>query len=148
MCCEWTQPTAEAGCQEHGAHRWGLSWGGRRGGPQHGTKLFSLDHLFIQQAPGETLEIISPLGQKIAHTRIGLVYDARHFLIDLASRLLAVFLRGRQATVEKHRTTLGFEGQGPKLGAHPILDYHATGYVRRPSQIIMSAGGNLIEHEL
>src|SRR5882724_281183 len=102
MCCEWTQPTAEAGCQDHGAHRWGLRWGGRRGGPQHGTKLFSLDHLFIQQAPGKTLEIVAPLGQEIAHTRIRLVYDARYLLIDLAGRLLAVFLRGRKATVEKH----------------------------------------------
>ena len=45
---ERAHPTTEAGCQDHGAHSWGLGWGGCRGGSQQGTQLFSLDHLFIQ----------------------------------------------------------------------------------------------------
>ena len=120
----------------------------QRARPDQPRDLVLFEHFFLQQRPGEGVQLLPVRGQDGFGRLVALGQQSSDFFIDDGRRPLADVRAPGQLATEENGLRRIIEGEEAHLLAHPPAHHHVARKFRRRFQVVLRAGRDRSQPQL
>ena len=111
-------------------------------------KLIRLNLLVIVQIVCHRVQLIHMVGQNLFSTLVGCIDELTHLTVNLERYMIGIVLGLVKITAQENFALARTIYDGAQLFAKAILGHHAARQIAGPLNIVGSAGGDIIQHQL